>query len=309
MEKSTVFRKILPEKVHEKLTNAEELVLIDTLTEDHFNKVHIAGAVNACVFEVLFIENVKKILSDKNKEIIVYGSSNKSMDAMTAAEKLTREGYRNVSTMEGGLKQWVAMGLELAGEDPTLSESTKQPPKWIDYDYAVDVDKSIIEWIGRNPNTRHYGTIGLSKGEITVRNSQIGGSFEIDMKSIKNINLESDPLQPLLINHLMSDDFFFVKMFPVATFTITSAKPIKDATSSEPNFEVQGLLELRGMKKDIHFLANASGEQCGEVKIEAHFDLDRTRWGVIYGSTRFFEHLGMHLVFDSISIQIRLITK
>ena len=61
------------------------------------------------------------------------------------------------------------------------------------------------------------------------------------------------------------------------------------------------------MKKDIHFYANASDEQGGEVKIEAHFDIDRTRWGVIYGSTRFFEHLGMHLVFDFISVQLRLV--
>jgi hypothetical protein len=42
------------------------------------------------------------------------------------------------------------------------------------------------------------------------------------------------------------------------------------------------------------------------MTIEAHFDIDRTRWKVIYGSARFFEHLGMHLVFDPISIQIYL---
>jgi len=41
--------------------------------------------------------------------------------------------------------------------------------------------------------------------------------------------------------------------------------------------------------------------------IITHFDMDRTRWGVIYGSSRFFEHLGMHLVFDLISFQIRLV--
>jgi len=309
MEQNPDSRKISTEKVRQKLTDAEQFVLVDTLTADHFSRVHIDGAVNACVFEVLFTENVKKISPDKNKEIIVYGSSNKSMDAVTAAEKLAREGYRNVSAMEGGLKQWVSLGFEVVGEDPTLSESTKQPPKLIDHNYAVDVAESRIEWIGRNPNTTHYGTIGLSKGGITLNNGQIGGSFEINMKSIKNINLEGDPLQPVLIKHLMSDDFFFVKMFPTATFTITSANPINEAISSESNFEVQGILELRGVKKDIHFLANASGEQCGEVKIEAHFDLDRTRWGIIYGSTRFFEHLGMHLVFDSITIQLRLITK
>jgi len=40
---------------------------------------------------------------------------------------------------------------------------------------------------------------------------------------------------------------------------------------------------------------------------EAHFDVDRTRWNIIYGSTRYFEHLGMHLVFDHISIQLRIV--
>ena len=55
------------------------------------------------------------------------------------------------------------------------------------------------------------------------------------MKSIKNINLEGDPLQSLLISHLMSDDFFFVKKYPKATFSIQTAKPLKEPTFSSPN--------------------------------------------------------------------------
>jgi hypothetical protein len=45
----------------------------------------------------------------------------------------------------------------------------------------------------------------------------------------------------------------------------------------------------------------------GVFVLEAHFDIDRTRWHVIYGSTRFFEHLGMHKVFDLLSFQIRMV--
>jgi hypothetical protein len=47
----------------------------------------------------------------------------------------------------------------------------------------------------------------------------------------------------------------------------------------------------------------------GGLAIEAHFDMDRTRWGIIYGSARFFEYLGMHLVFDLISFQVRIIAR
>ncbi len=34
---------------------------------------------------------------------------------------------------------------------------------------------------------------------------------------------------------------------------------------------------------------------------------EATRWDVVYGSSRFFKHRGMHQVFDMISLQMRLI--
>ena len=46
------------------------------------------------------------------------------------------------------------------------------------------------------------------------------------MSSIRNIDLRGDELEPVLIAHLESDDFFFAKMFPEARFTIKSAKPM-----------------------------------------------------------------------------------
>jgi hypothetical protein len=44
------------------------------------------------------------------------------------------------------------------------------------------------------------------------------------------------------------------------------------------------------------------------VSIEAHFDLDRTTWNVLYGSSSYFEHLGMHLVYDLITVELRVFT-
>jgi rhodanese-related sulfurtransferase/polyisoprenoid-binding protein YceI len=285
----------------------DDLVLIDTLTADHFKKVHVPGARNACVFEVVFLENMEKIIPEKDKRIVVYGSSGKSMDAVTAAEKLVRAGYQEVFALEGGLQGWKASGYDLDGDDPSVLEDTGTAPRLEDRTYVLDREQSMIEWTGRNPNTTHYGTLNLSQGHLLVENGHVSGTFEIDMKSMKNINLEGDPLQPVLIAHLMSDDFFFVSLFPKAVFTIRSARPITGATPSEPNFEVKGVLELRGVKKEMEFLATAHREPEGEVKVESHFDMDRTQWGVIYGSTRFFEYLGMHLVFDLISIQLRLV--
>lgn len=71
-----------------------------------------------------------------------------------------------------------------------------------------------------------------------------------------------------------------------------------------PNFDVKGTLELRGVKSEIQFPATVNLSGGGSVSIEAHFDLERTRWNDRYGSSRFFEHLGMHLVYDLITIEL-----
>jgi polyisoprenoid-binding protein YceI len=125
------------------------------------------------------------------------------------------------------------------------------------------------------------------------------------MHSLKNLNLEGNEWQPVLIAHLKSDDFFFTEKFPTARFTIDSARQISESLSA-PNFEVEGTVELRGVRNNMKFLATISNLPEGAVTAEAHFDFDRTQWNIIYGSSRYFEHLGMHLVFDSISIGLRI---
>jgi polyisoprenoid-binding protein YceI len=135
------------------------------------------------------------------------------------------------------------------------------------------------------------------------------GVVEIDMDSIENINLEGDELQPVLVSHLKSDDFFLVKAFPKATFAINGGQLVREPHLSSPNYEVNGTLELKGVKADLSFATTISSTDDGGLVAEAHFDIDRTRWNVIYGSTRFFENLGMHLVFDLISFQLRIVAR
>lgn len=289
------------------MDEGRDFVLIDTLTNDHYTSVHLPNAKNACVFEVTFLDQIKAIVSDKDQVLVVYGSSDKSMDAVTAAEKLVRAGYRKVNTLNGGLATWREVGYPLEGEQIYALGVPADKLRVEDGTYRVNTDESVIEWTGRNPNKKHYGTLKLSKGEITVKDGVIGGSFEIDMESIKNIDLEGDELEPVLISHLKSDDFLFVKVFPKAFFEIKVATPVNEPTFSSPNFKVKGTLKLRGIRKSITFPATANPLPDGGATVEAHFDIDRTRWGTIYGSSRFFEHLGMHLVFDLISVQLHLV--
>ena len=301
------FNVISPEDLFRRMNEGTDFYLIDTLTHDHFEKVHLPHAKNACVFEVTFMAHIKEITRNRNAEIILYGSSAKSMDAIKAAEKLNREGYIQISILNGGLESWRASGFALEGNaplDPDDPETTLTLENGV---YKVDTNQSLIEWIGRNPNNKHFGTVGISNGDLTVKDGLLSGYFEVDLNSLENINLEGDKLHPVLIAHLKSDDFLFVKNFPKASFTIENSRPAKDPVLSSPNHEVTGTLSLRGVEVEQTFSATITRPAEGGLVAQAQFDLDRTRWGMIYGSARFFEHLGMHLVFDMIYIQIRII--
>lgn len=307
MEYTKSFAKITAEELYEKIGQKIDLIIIDTLPKELFEKRHLPGAQNACVFQVTFLSEVEAIVPDRNREVVLYGSSGASHDSVTAAEKLVRLGYSRVFAVTGGLAAWREAGYPLKGND---QDSVDDDDHLVldDRSYTVDTEQSIIEWAGRNPNTTHNGTLRLLRGDITIQQGRLDGAFEIDMHSLKNLSLEGNEWQPVLIAHLKSDDFFFTEKFPTARFTIYSARKISESLSA-PNFEVEGTLELRGVRNAMTFFATVSNLPGGAITVEAHFDFDRTRWKIIYGSSRYFEHLGMHLVFDSISIGMRIVAR
>jgi len=306
MESPISYSRITVEDLRHILEEEPGIVLVDVLTRDHFEKVHIPGAKSACVYEVTFLDQVAELATGKDAPVVVYGAGAETADAAVAAEKLVRAGYRNVRALRGGIEYWRKAGFSLEGtaaDAPEPSEAGVSLPEGI---FVVDAEKSMIEWAGRNPNTRHHGSVRISGGQIQVKKGAISGEFTVDMNSIENVNLKGDELYPVLIAHLKSDDFFFTALFPTAKYTIESAAPIEGAGIGLPNYAVKGQLRLRGVKAGLDFTATANPIEGGGISAEAHFDIDRTRWGVIYGSSRFFRHLGMHLVYDPISIQVRV---
>lgn len=302
-------RHLKSEELKDMLESGSPLFLVDTLPEDHFTKLHIPNARNACVFDMNFPEQLSDITSDMHEAMIFYGSSAHSHDAETAAEKSQRLGYTNVAVLVGGIAAWKSAGYPLEGESPVDDSDPQTMLSLADGKYTAACDASTVTWFGRNHNSTHHGTVQLLEGEFIVNNNEITGRMEVDMRSIKNLNLAGDELQPVLETHLKSDDFFFVEMFPKATFTLRQGSMVPYPYLTSANFAIEGELTLRGGKADLNFAATVSQGEPDTLHLEAHFDLDRTRWNIIYGSTRFFEHLGMHQVFDDISLQIRVVMK
>jgi rhodanese-related sulfurtransferase len=279
--------------------------LIDVLLPEDFDCRHIAGAENACVYEMVFLDRIAECVPDRDRAIVVYDDSGTTLAARTAREKLERAGYRNVTVLEGGLRAWQSAGLEVVSSTAALPPSTLR-----DGTYRVDVAKSAVEWIGRNINNRHHGRITISGGEVILAGGlPVSGSFMIDMTTLINLDLQDEGWRGMLHRHLKSEDFFDVERYPAATFELRGVAVIAGATPGTPNVELAGLLTVKGATRSICFPAMVAAQEDGTVKAHAALDLDRTLWDVRYGSGKFYERLGMHLVNDLISIEMFIVVR
>ena len=174
--------------------------------------------------------------------------------------------------------------------------------------YKVDVQKSSVRWAGYYLFSfgEHNGTINLKKGELVMTNDQLtGGSFEIDMNSIKNLDMAADDGGNDLVNHLKSDDFFATEKFPAALFEITKVEPIKDARADQPNVDITGTLTLKGVKNTLKFPATV--KQNGTMlSAKARFKFDRTKWNVQYNSGKIFSDVGDSAISDAIGMELTI---
>lgn len=152
--------------------------------------------------------------------------------------------------------------------------------------YKVNVADSKIEWVGTKPVGQHNGTISLKEGNLNVEGGKLtGGSFTIDMNSIKAIDQDSTG-NAKLEGHLKAGDFFETEKFPEGKFVITS---VADATDSakmkmkDATHLISGNLTLKGIEKNITFPAKVTVTD-NSVEAVSELSIDRTLWNIVYNS-------------------------
>ncbi|HEU4470775.1 MAG TPA: YceI family protein [Flavisolibacter sp.] len=192
--------------------------------------------------------------------------------------------------------------------EPAKEETKNNAPKGPitlhvgDENYAlIDTTESIISWKGSNSFGSHTGYVHISKGELLIENSQIaGGTVEVDMNTIED---EEHQTNSGLIKHLKDPDFFDVKKFPLAAIDIT-----KVTTISAEDKEITGNLTIKGITQPVSFPARIEVKD-GLVKAMGKLVIDRTRWGVRYGSGKFLDNLKNETISDSIEFNITIVAK
>ncbi len=282
-------------------TLQKSVTFIHVLPEEHFAQQHLPGAVNACVYEMIFLSKVAELVPDQSAAIIVYGAGAPSLDSSTAAEKLVQAGYTNVRDFRGGLTEWLQHGLAVEGTG-LVGDSIKP-----DGSFEVDVETSVVRWTGRNLFNHHLGTVKLASGRIEVQNGTLKAArFTLDMNSIACEDLADTAYNALLIRHLRDDDFFAVDRFPTAEFVCESAELLPACTPGTPNYTLHGAMTLRGVTKPLSFPVVIAAADTDHLTGQAQFELDRTQFGSHYGSGKLFAFLGKHVVNDHIHLHLKL---
>jgi polyisoprenoid-binding protein YceI/rhodanese-related sulfurtransferase len=294
-----------------KAMNAEELkslihsgqphLLLDVLPEEVHAARHIPGSANACVYEMAFLDQVMNLAPEKSGLIVVYGAGEDSQDSSVAFEKLKSAGYGNVMVFTDGIGSWKKAGFPVEG----YGRLPEEPPA--DGPFRVNVADSIIRWTGRNLFNHHNGTVRISSGEILMSDGKmVSARFDIDLQSILCEDIADESMSALLIRHLQDADFFQVDQHPTATFEATETVAMKASTPGSPNYLLRGNLTLRGITKPIEFpvvIATADGKR---ITGQGQLEVDRTEFGSIYGSGRFFKFLGKHVVNDMIHLHVKI---
>ncbi|MFY0629865.1 MAG: YceI family protein [Flavobacteriaceae bacterium] len=160
-------------------------------------------------------------------------------------------------------------------------------------EYNVDKKQSKLNWTGKAAFNAYKlnGKLSLEKGVLIIEDNQIKQlTVLIDMKSLDHSIGD-------LKKHLRSKDFFEVKKYPTATFTLT--KPIEII---EGNVTLTGTMKIKKTTREETIIARISKEN-NAYTITFDTKLDRTKYGVKFNSPSFFKKMKENAIADKFSLK------
>tara|TARA_R110002049_G_scaffold252643_1_gene427850 strand:- start:979 stop:1554 length:576 start_codon:yes stop_codon:yes gene_type:complete len=169
----------------------------------------------------------------------------------------------------------------------TLSFTTMETEK-----KDIKIKNSKVVWKGYKVTGSHEGTINIKSGSLSFNDGKLtGGECSIDMTTLVSTDLTGE-YKGKLEGHLKSDDFFGVEKFPTATLIFTDVK-----VKGKNSYNVTGDLTIKGKTNPVTFEISIYGS-----KATTSLKIDRTKYGVKYGSTSFFDGLKDKAIYDEFDL-------
>ena len=156
----------------------------------------------------------------------------------------------------------------------------------------IKTESSKVVWKGYKVTGSHEGTIDIQSGALDFDGDKlIGGNITIDMTTLVSTDLEGE-YKGKLEGHLKSDDFFGVETHNTSTLEFTDVK-----ASGKNSYDVTGKLTIKGKTNSVKFTISIYGN-----KATANLKVDRTKYGVKYGSASFFDGLKDKAIYDEFDL-------
>jgi len=97
------------DEVKAKLDRSEKIILVDVREESEFAKDHLPGAIH--LSKGVIERDIEEKVPDLNAPLVLYcGGGYRSV---LAADNLQKMGYKNVLSMDGGIRVWREKGFPL----------------------------------------------------------------------------------------------------------------------------------------------------------------------------------------------------
>jgi len=165
----------------------------------------------------------------------------------------------------------------------------------------VNKVESKVQWIGKKMVGKHDGHVELAGGFIARKGGVItNGEILVNMQSISVDDIEAVKWNTKLVNHLKNDDFFNSEKYPTAKFVFNSVHEEEGST------HIHGELTIRDKTKPFEMFTTLLVQENKSIAIGT-VEIDRTLFGIKYGSGKFFEDLGDKMILDNFTLNFNIV--
>lgn len=175
--------------------------------------------------------------------------------------------------------------------------------------YVFDTQQSMITWTARKKLIANYydqGTFTVSSGNIVVdeAGNLSAGEIVVNVADIAVTHTGIGGGFDGLARDIVSERFLNQTEFPTASFVVTHTKINWDGTIT-----INGDLLLKGVTVPQTITLTGGMNADGYVEYHGTLDIDRTMFGITFGSDKFFDNLGDKVIDDHVELDIVLVAQ
>lgn len=170
--------------------------------------------------------------------------------------------------------------------------------------YKVESSSSKVVYVGKKINGEHTGTVTLKNGTLIFKGDElVGGELVSDMNSLTSTDITDPEYNAKYVSHMKSPDFFNTEKFAESKLVIKGSK------KTDKGLEVKGDLTMIGVTKPVTFVISDLKKDEKGLSGKTNMTLNRTNWGLKYGSQSFFKNLGDKAIYDDFTLAVDITAK